>query len=266
MTHRSTVPSRSDGPLETHVEDGVATLVLARTESRNALSDGFLAEIVDTLSGLDESGDVGCAVVAGQRDYFSVGADIHELAARDPVDVLLGRRAELWRALRQVRLPLVAAVSGHCLGGGCELALSCDVIVACASASFGQPETSLGLIPGGGGTQLLVRLVGRAVAADMVLADRRLSGEEARQLGMVTQLVEDGDCISGAQALARRIAARPRVGQMLAKQALNAALETSLSGGVALERALYQIALATGDSRAALSEFAAKRAEGRSRV
>jgi enoyl-CoA hydratase len=144
--------------LEIDVEADTATVTLDRRESRNALSDAFLQEIVNALRELAVRRDVGCVVIKGQDGFFSAGADLCELAERDPLDVFLGHRAELWRALREIRVPLVAAVSGHCLGGGCELAMSCDVVIASRSARFGQPETRLGLIPGGGGSQLLVHL------------------------------------------------------------------------------------------------------------
>lgn len=254
------VPVKSS--LETSLDGRVARVTLARVEARNALSDEFLGEIVATLIELEGAGEANCVVIAGQQGYFSVGADIHELAARDATDVLLGPRAELWRALRQVRIPLVAAVSGNCLGGGCELALSCDLIVASSSATFGQPETALGLIPGGGGSQLLVRLVGRAVAADMVMTGRLLSAEEAHRMGIVARVAGEADWLELAESTAAEIAARPRLGQMLAKQALGAALETPLAGGVALERALYQVALGSEDARAGLEAFAARRSRG----
>ena len=185
--------------------------------------------------------------------FFSAGADLDELSARDPVDILLGRRAALWRAVREIRLPLVAAVSGHCLGGGFELALSCDLIVASRSARFGQPETGIGLIPGGGGSQHLVRLVGRCVAADVILAGRRLYAEEAHQRGVVARVSDDWR--ADAVAVAQEIAGRPRVAQMLAKQALWAALELPLVGGIAFERAAYQVALASADAREGLAAF-----------
>lgn len=250
------------GFVKTRIRDGVATVTLSRTAVRNALSDSFLGEIVATLRRLERDGEVGCTVIAGQREYFSAGADIAELAERDATEVLLGPRAELWRALREIRIPLVAAVSGICLGGGCELALSCDLIVASSSARFGQPETALGLIPGGGGTQLLARLVGRAVAADMVLTGRQLSAEEACRLGMVARVCREEELLGTAARTAAEIAARPRIGQMLAKQALNAALESSLSAGVALERALYQVALTGEDARAGLEAFVGRGAGG----
>jgi enoyl-CoA hydratase len=239
--------------------DGVATLRLEREASRNALSDEFLAQLVGTLVELEASREVGCAVVAGQPGYFSVGADIRELAAREPGDILRGSRAESWRRLRDLRLPLVAAVSGRCLGGGCELALCCDLIVAAPDATFAQPETALGLIPGGGGTQMLVELVGRGVAAEMILAGRVLAADEALEVGLVATVAAADRWLEEAQELAARIAARPALAQMLAKQAIRTAAEAPLHAGAALERALYQVALAEPEARQRLEEFAARR-------
>jgi enoyl-CoA hydratase/carnithine racemase len=241
--------------LSVELDDGVATVRLERDASRNALSDGFLAELVSTLVELEAGREVGCAVIAGRPGFFSVGADIHELAAREAADVLRGSRAESWRRLRDLRLPLVAAVSGRCLGGGCELALSCDLIVASADATFAQPETALGLIPGGGGTQMLVELVGRGVAAEMILAGRVLDAAEAKDLGLVAAVAGPDHWLEEAQALAGRIAARPALAQLLAKQAIRAAADAPLHAGVALERALYQVALAEPEARRRLSEF-----------
>lgn len=240
-------------------KDGFAVLTLQRTESRNALSDGFLRQIIDAVHEAEETESIGCVVIAGQEDYFSVGADLHELAALDPSEVLRGPRAGLWTEFRAIRTPLVAAVSGHCLGGGCELALSCDLVVAAETASFGQPETRLGLIPGGGGTQLLARAVGSAVAADMVLTGRRLGAREARELGLVARVCEGDSWLAEAEAVATKIAAQPRLGTRLAKQALGTAREAPFSVGVASERALYNLALADPATRSKLAEFAAQR-------
>jgi enoyl-CoA hydratase len=242
-------------------EGAVAILTLARPESRNALSDEFLAELVDAVYAAERAAEVGCVVVAGHEDYFSVGADIHELAARAPEEVLRGPRERLWSDLRAARIPLVAAVSGHCLGGGCELALSCDLIVASETARFGQPETRLGLIPGGGGTQLLARAVGPAVAADMVLSGRILDAPGAGLAGLVARVVAPELWLETAVEVATTIAARPPLGVTLAKQALGLAREAPFGVGAAFERALYNHALADADTREQLAAFAARRHE-----
>ncbi len=236
-------------------EGRVAIVTLDRPATRNALSDDFFAELAATVQALDREPDLGCVVIAGHDRAFSTGADVRELSSRTPVEVLLGRRAELWRALRDVRTPLLAAVSGHCLGGGFELALACDAIIASPTARFGLPETSLGLIPGGGGTQLLVRLLGRALATDVVLTGRRLTAQEALQFGIVARLAGEEGWLAAAKTMAGEVAGRPSVGQLLAKQALTAAFELPLSGGIALERSAFQVALASADAREGLAAF-----------
>jgi enoyl-CoA hydratase len=240
--------------LEVAYDGAVATVALNSPATRNALSDALLSGLVDELERLDRSGDFSCVVIAGQDDFFSAGADLGELSQREPIDVFLGRRAELWRAVRNIRVPLVAAVSGHCLGGGFELALSCDVIVAARSARFGLPETGIGLIPGGGGSQHLVHIVGRAVAADMVLAGRRLDADEALRRGLVARVCDE-DWRDQAADVARQIASRPRVGQMLAKQALWTALELPFEAGTRFERTAFQVALSSDDAREGIAAF-----------
>jgi len=236
-------------------EARVAVATLDRPATRNALSDDFFAEIVATVRALDRDPEVGCVVIAGHDGAFSTGADVRELSLQTPVEVLLGRRAELWRQLREVRTPLLAAVSGHCLGGGFELALTCDAIVASPTATFGLPETGLGLMPGGGGSQLLARLLGRALATDLVLTGRRLTAQEALQFGIVARLAGAEGWLAAAKTMAGEVAGRPTVGQLLAKQALTAAFELPLSGGIALERSAFQVALASADAREGLAAF-----------
>ena len=245
--------------VELTIANDVATVRLDRPETRNALSDDFFTDIVQALRTAEDDPRTGCIVLEGHDSFFSAGADVRELHDREPVDVLLGRRAELWRELRAVRTPMVAAVSGHCLGGGFELALSCDLIVAATRSVFGQPETGLGLIPGGGGTQLLVRAVGRGVAADLILSGRRIRGPEAHRLGLVARLCADDEWRDRAYEVAREIASRPRVAQMLAKQVLNLAHDMPVSGGFAFERMAYQVALSSADAREGLAAFTSGR-------
>jgi len=248
----------SDQVLVDRVGD-VATLTLNRPARRNALSDDLLASLVEHLLQLEASGEVKCVVVAGDDRWFCAGADLRDVAGRDPAEVFLGPRAGLWRSVRAIRVPLVAAVSGHCLGGGCELALSCDVIVASPSARFGQPETGLGLIPGGGASQLLGRLVGPAVATDMILTGRVLDAQEALAAGLVTRLSAPGRWLADAREVATTIAGRPRVATLLAKQAIRASAEMPLGAGIAYERLAYHVALGTEDARDRIGAFLEKR-------
>ena len=186
-------------------------MLLNRPQQLNALSSELMQELVDTLRRLDADDAVGCIVVGGNERAFAAGADIAELAAGTPVSLYLERRIERWDAIRSLRTPLVAAVSGFCLGGGCELALVCDLIVAAESATFGQPEINLGVMPGAGGTQRLTRAVGKAVAMDMILSGRMLSAEEARELGLVARVVAQEAWLEEAKGVAAEIAAKSPV-------------------------------------------------------
>ena len=189
-------------------------MLLNRPQQLNALSSELMEELVATLRRLDADDAVGCIVVGGNERAFAAGADIAELAAGTPVSLYLERRIERWDAIRSLRTPLVAAVSGFCLGGGCELALLCDLIVAAESATFGQPEINLGVMPGAGGTQRLTRAVGKAVAMDMILSGRTLSAEEARELGLVARVVAQEAWLEEAKGVAAEIAAKsPVVGE-----------------------------------------------------
>jgi enoyl-CoA hydratase/carnithine racemase len=245
--------------IRSDLDDHVATLTLDRPEQRNALSDELLGELVERLAEADADARIRCVVIAGSERVFAAGADLRQLAEQEVADVFLSRRAALWQAVRQVRTPLVAAVSGHCLGGGCELALSCDLVVASETARFGQPETGIGLIPGAGGTQFLARWLGKGRAMDMVLTGRVLDAGEAYELGLVARLAAAGEWLAEAQALARAIADRPPVAQLLAKDAVLRAFETPLAAGLAHERAAFHTALASDDAREGLRAFLERR-------
>ena len=170
-------------------EEPIAVALLNRPDQLNALSDELMDELVGALGELDRDEAIRCIVLGGSERAFAAGADIGELARSSAIDLYYQRRVERWDAIRSLWTPLVAAVSGFCLGGGCELAMSCDLIVASETAVFGQPETGLGIMPGAGGTQRLTRAVGKALAMDMILSGRRLSAREAVQAGLVARVV-----------------------------------------------------------------------------
>jgi enoyl-CoA hydratase len=241
------------------IEGHVATLTLDREPERNALSNELLGTLVHLLAELDADPEVRCVVIAGGDRVFAAGADLRELADQEVSDAYLGPRARLWQAIRQVRTPVVAAVSGHCLGGGCELALSCDLIVASETARVGQPETGLGLIPGAGGTQFLARWLGKGPAMDIVLTGRTLDAREAHGLGIVARVAPRDGWREEAHALAAAIAERPPVAQQLAKDAVLRAFETPLAAGLAYERQSFNVALATADAREGLRAFLERR-------
>src|SRR5581483_654390 len=184
----------------------IATVLLNRPDRLNALSEPLMDELVSTLRDLDDEPDVRCVVVGGSERAFAAGADIGEMATASAIDMYSARRVERWDAIRSVHTPLVAAVSGFCLGGGCELAMACDLIVASETAVFGQPETGLGIIPGAGGTQRLTRAVGKSLAMDVVLSGRRLSAREALAAGLVARVVAREAWLEEARRVAREIA------------------------------------------------------------
>ena len=211
------------------------------------------------LGELDEDGSVRCIVLGGSERVFAAGADIAELARASAIELYYARRVERWDAIRNLWTPLVAAVSGYCLGGGCELAMACDLIVASETARFGQPETGLGILPGAGGTQRLTRAVGKALAMDMILSGRILSAREAQRAGLVARVVAREAWLDEAKRVAREIAAKGPVANRLAKEAVDRAFEAPLSLGVEYERRLLYLAFASEDAREGLNAFVEKR-------
>jgi enoyl-CoA hydratase/carnithine racemase len=237
----------------------VALLRLNRPEARNALSPEAMEALASELERLDPDPEVRCVVVAGSEKVFAAGADIKAMAERSFEEALRHPAAAFWRRVAAIKTPLVAAVSGYALGGGCELALACDMIVASESAVFGQPEIQLGIIPGGGGTQRLARVLGKQRAMELVLTGRRFDAREALELGLVNKVVDGGRWLEGAMELAHTVAERPPIAARLAKQAVLAAEETGLSAGVESERRLYELAMATEDRVEGMRAFIEKR-------
>jgi enoyl-CoA hydratase len=240
-------------------EAPIAVARLDRPEQLNALSNQLMGELVGALEALDADDSVHCIVVAGSERAFAAGADIGELSASAPLDLYFSARIERWDQIRKIRTPLVAAVSGFCLGGGCELAMACDVIVASETARFGQPEVNLGLIPGAGGTQRLTRAVGKAKAMDVILSGRLLDAREAERAGLVSRVVAREAWLEEAKRAAREIAAKGPVATKLAKEAANRAFDTTLEVGLDLERKAFHVAFGSDDASEGLAAFAEKR-------
>jgi enoyl-CoA hydratase len=245
--------------VEVERDGAIAVVLLNRPEQLNALSDELMEELVSTLIELDRDKSVRAIVLGGSERAFAAGADIGELAHASAIDLYYQRRIERWDAIRALWTPLIAAVSGYCLGGGCELAMSCDLIVASESAQFGQPETGLGIIPGAGGTQRLTRAVGKALAMDVILSGRRLSAQEALAAGLVARVVPDGAWLEEAKRVAREIAEKGPVATRLAKESVDRAFETTLTPGLEAERRALYLAFVSEDAKEGLTAFTEKR-------
>jgi enoyl-CoA hydratase len=249
----------SEGLVLVEREPPVAVVLLNRPKQLNALSDELMDELVTTLRELDEDREIRCVVLGGSERAFAAGADIGELAQASAIELYYARRVERWDAIRSLWTPLVAAVSGFCLGGGCELAMSCDLIVASETAKFGQPETGLGILPGAGGTQRLTRAVGKAVAMDVILSGRMLSAQEALAAGLVARVVAREAWLEEAKRVARDIASKGPVANRLAKEAIDRAYEGPLQLGLEYERRLLYLGFASEDAREGLRAFGEKR-------
>ena len=240
-------------------EEPIAVVLLNRPQQLNALSDALMDELVTRLQELDRDDAVRCIVLGGSERVFAAGADIGELARSSAIELYYARRVERWDAIRNLWTPLLAAVSGYCLGGGCELALACDLIVASETARFGQPETSLGIIPGAGGTQRLTRAVGKATAMDVILSGRLLSADEAHAAGLVARVVAREAWLDEAKRVAREIASKGPVATRLAKEAVNRAYESTLQLGLDYERRALYLSFASEDAKEGLTAFTEKR-------
>jgi len=247
------------GLVESSRDGNVVLLRLNRPEARNALSPELMEELASKLERLDPDPDVRCIVIAGSDKVFAAGADIKAMSERSFAEALRHPAASFWRRLAAIKTPMIAAVSGYALGGGCELALACDMIVAAEGATFGQPEINLGIIPGGGGTQRLARVLGKQRAMELVLTGERFDATAALELGLVNRVVEGGGWLDEAMALAATVAERPPIAARLAKQAVIAADETALSAGLENERRLYELAMATEDRVEGMTAFLEKR-------
>lgn len=240
-------------------EQRVGLIRLNRPKALNALSPELMAELGEALMAFDTDPNVGCLVLTGNERAFAAGADIRAMAQATTVDMLNNDLIARWETINHLQKPIIAAVSGFCLGGGCELAMACDIIVASESAVFGQPEINLGIIPGFGGTQRLTRTVGKYLAMEMVLTDRRLTAQEALAVGLVNHVYPVETYLDEALKLAARIAAQAPLAVRLAKEAVRKAMELSLSEGLAFERRLFQMLFASADQKEGMAAFIEKR-------
>ena len=240
--------------------DRVALITLNRPEALNALNLAMMKELVTLAAELDADESVGAIVITGSPRAFAAGADIKEMAGNSYMDAYLVDWFSGWDRLSAVRKPIIAAVSGHALGGGCELAMLCDVIIASDTAMFGQPEIKLGVIPGIGGSQRLTRAIGKSRAMEMILTGRSMNAAEAERAGLVARVVPADELLDNALATAATIAGMSLPIVMMAKEVVNAAFESTLTAGVRFERRLFHSAFATDDQKEGMAAFIEKRA------
>ncbi|MGG5174405.1 enoyl-CoA hydratase [Pseudarthrobacter sp. J1763] len=237
----------------------VLLVTLNRPKALNALNHATMGEVVAAVSAADLDPGVGAVVLTGSEKAFAAGADIKEMASKGYAEMYASDWFRHWEDLTRLRIPVVAAVSGFALGGGCELAMMCDFIIAGDNAKFGQPEINLGVIPGMGGSQRLTRAVGKAKAMDMILTGRFIGAEEAERAGLVARVVPASDVVAEALKAAEVIASKSKPAAMLAKEAVNAAFETGLAQGVVFERRLFHSLFATEDQKEGMAAFTEKR-------
>ena len=239
--------------------DGVGLITLNRPKALNALNDELVAELNLALDGFDADREIAATVITGSEKAFAAGADVKQMAQMSFTDAYESDFIAAWARIADKRKPLIAAVAGYALGGGCELAMMCDIIIAADNARFGQPEINLGTLPGAGGTQRLVRAVGKAKAMDMVLTGRMMDAAEAERSGLVTRVVPAGELVEEALKIGQAIAAKSRIAVHMAKDAVNAAFETSLAEGLRYERRAFYASFATEDRTEGMSAFVEKR-------
>jgi len=245
----------------TETRGAVGLVTLNRPKALNALNSALMAELREALDGFEADEAIGAIVVTGSEKAFAAGADIKEMKDRGFVDVYLSDFITRdWERLAQCRKPTIAAVAGYALGGGCEVAMMCDIIIAADNSRFGQPEIALGTLPGAGGTQRLTRAIGKAKAMEMVLTGRMMDAAEAERSGLVARVVPAAELIGEAMKLAEKIAGLSRPAVMLAKEAVNRAFEMGLAEGLRVERRLFHASFATADQKEGMAAFAEKRA------
>ena len=246
--------------LITEIEGHVATITLNRPDALNAFNNQLMDELTAALDAFEADTEVGCIVITGSSKAFAAGADIKEMRELSYMDAYYRDFITTnWERTARCRKPVIAAVAGYALGGGCELAMMCDFILAAENAKFGQPEITIGVSPGAGGTQRLTRFIGKSKAMEMCLTGRMMDAKEAESCGLVSRIVPVEDLLEEAKSVAKKIASMPRATAMLTKEMVNAAYETPLSHGVKFERRLFHSLFATEDQSEGMEAFVEKR-------
>lgn len=251
--------SNTDSPILTERHDRVGVIILNRPKALNALNSATMTAVVAAAREFDADAGIGAIVITGEGRAFAAGADIREMAEKTYQEVAADGLFADWDGLTAVRTPLIAAVNGFALGGGCELAMMCDIILAAESAKFGQPEISIGVIPGMGGTQRLTRAIGKAKAMELILTGRMMDAAEAERAGLVTRVVADDELRDEAMTLAATIASKSLPVAQAAKDMVNAAFETTLTEGVRQERRVFHAGFALDDQKEGMAAFLEKR-------
>lgn len=241
------------------LDNRVGLIRLNRPKAMNALNGDLMRELIEALQAHDHDPAIGCHLITGNEKAFAAGADIKDMAAASPIDMLQRGNISLWDQIAQLNKPVLAAVSGVCLGGGCELVMACDMIFASESAKFGQPEINLGVIPGAGGTQRLTRAVGKAIAMEMVLNNRWLTAQEALQFGLINRIFSVESYLDESLKIAAEIASRAPVAIRIARECVNKSYEMTLAEGIEYERRSFYFLFSTEDQKEGMDAFVNKR-------
>lgn len=251
MSYENIIAEKKDG--------GVALITLNRPDALNALNDALISELGDAIDGYEADDEIGCIVITGSEKAFAAGADIKEMQAKSYMDAYKSNFISTWERVAKCRKPVIAAVNGFALGGGCELAMMCDFILAGDGARFGQPEVKLGILPGAGGSQRLTRFVGKSKAMEMCLTGRMMDADEAERSGLASRVVPAAELLDDALKTAAAIAGMSKTTTMMVKESVNRAYETTLAEGILFERRVFHAAFATEDQKEGMAAFAEKR-------
>ena len=246
--------------VETKTEDGVGVITVNRPDALNAVNSEVMDGLLSAAAKFDADPAIGCILITGEGKAFIAGADIKEMQEKSYMDMFMADKQAGWEGFAATRTPMIAAVNGFALGGGCEIAMMCDIIIASEKAKFGQPEIKLGVIPGWGGSQRLTKAVGKAKAMDLILTGRMMDAEEAERSGLVARVVAHDDLMKEAMEAAKAIAGFGSPSVLIAKEAVNRAFETTLNEGLRFERRVFYSLFATEDQKEGMRAFGEKRA------